>query len=34
MEVGRENLQADYPNLLEPRAKEVKTTLSISLKAS
>lgn len=33
LEVSRENLQLDYPNSLEPGAKKVKTTLSISLKA-
>lgn len=34
LEVGRENLQADYPNSLQPGAKEAKATLSIFLKAS
>lgn len=34
MEVGRENLQADSPNLLEPGAKKAKATPSTSLKAS
>lgn len=34
LEMGRENLQADYPDLLEPGAKEAKATLSTSLKAS
>lgn len=34
LEAGKENLQADYPNLLEPGTKEYKATLSTSLKAS
>lgn len=34
LEVGRENLQADSPDVLEPGAKEAKATPSISLKAS
>lgn len=34
LEVGREDLQADSPRLLEPGAKEAKATPSASLKAS
>lgn len=34
LEVGRENLQVDSPNLLEPGAKEAEGTLSIFLKTS
>ena len=34
LEVGRENLPADYPSSLQPGAKEAKATLCISLKAS
>lgn len=34
LDVNRENLQADYPSVFGPDVKEVKTPLSISLKAS
>ena len=34
LEVGRENLPADYPTALQPGAKEAKATLFISVKAS
>lgn len=34
LDVNRENLQADYPSVFGPGVKEVKTSLSISLKAS
>lgn len=34
LEVGRENLPADYPTSLQPGAKEAKATLFISVKAS
>lgn len=34
LEAGRENPQADSPNLLEPGAKKAKATPSISLKVS
>lgn len=34
LEVGRENLPADYSTSLQPGAKEAKATLFISLKVS